>query len=223
MLIVITGGDANGRAEMRRHLVKGAIEELNVATLSAEELAAMAGTQTLTGESLSFFIRSVFSPGSKGEEGEKAEESSDVEDLRDALLEIAGGLATSTHTFIFEEEKLPVKIARELEKAGAKMETLEKAEKKEEFNVWGLSDALAARDRKNLWILLVQALRQGIKPENLAGVLAWKARTMLASARTPQDKARLEKMSRDIVVIYHDAHRGAGEMGLLLERFVLNV
>jgi len=220
MLIVIIGGDANERAERRRKLVRGPIEELDAAILSAEELAAMAGTQTLMGENLAFFIRSAFSPSKS--EGENAE-NSPTEDLSDALLEIAGGLAQSPHTFVFEEEKLPIKIARALEGAGAKLETLEKTEKKAEFNVFGLADALAQRDRKNLWLLLMKALREGIAPENIAGILAWKARTMLASSRAPAERARLEKTSRDLVVMYHDAHRGAGDLGLLLEKFALNI
>jgi len=220
MLFVITGGDATSRADMRRKLVRGAIEELDVAAISAEELAAMASTQTLTGETLTFLIRSAFSSG-KSEDG--AGDTSIAEDLGGALLEIAKGLAESPHTFVFDEEKLPVKIARELEAAGAKIETLEKAEKKTEFNVFGLADALAKRDRKTLWLLLMKALREGLAPENIAGVLAWKARTMLAASRAPDDREQLQKISRDIVVAYHDAHRGAGELGLLLERFVLNV
>ncbi len=220
MLIVIAGGDANGRADMRKKFVRGSVEELNTEVLSAEELAAMASTQTLTGETFAFLIRSAFFAG-KSEEGE--EESPKAKDFQDGLLEIAGGLAQSPHTFVFDEEKLPVKIARALEEAGAKIELLEKPEKKEEFNVFGLADALAKRDRKTLWLLLIKALRTGLAPENIAGVLAWKARTMLASARTPGDREWLQKVSRDLVVMYHDAHRGAGELGLLLEKFVLNV
>src|SRR3989344_645575 len=203
MLIVIAGGDANEGADMGKKFTQGSIEELDVETLSVEELAAMAGTQTLTGEVLAFLIRSAFSAG-KSEESEEA--SSKAKDFQDGLLEIAGGLAQSPHTFVFDEEKLPVKIARALEEAGAKTELLEKPEKKEEFNVFGLADALAKRDRKTLWLLLIKALRTGLAPENIAGVLAWKVSTMLATARTPDDRERLQKGSRELVMMYHDSH-----------------
>ncbi len=221
MLIVIVGGDANERAERRRELVRLPLQELDAARISVDELAAMAATQTLTGETLAFFVRGALSVEASAEE---REEFSPAEDLGEALLEIAGGLATSPHSFVFEEEKLPIKTVRSLEAAGAKLEALEKKKKEEEeFNIFGLADALGKRDRKILWLLLVQALRQGIAPENIAGVLAWKARTMLSSARTPADRDRLRKLSFEIVSMYHDAHRGAGDLGLLLERFALTL
>jgi len=31
------------------------------------------------------------------------------------------------------------------------------------------------------------------------------------------------KLSRDLVCLYHDSHRGAGELELLLERFALRL
>ena len=72
--------------------------------------------------------------------------------------------------------------------------------------------ALGAKDRKKLWLGLMQSFRAGEKAEAEAGLMAWKARQM-----------RDAKLSRELVVLYHDSHRGAGDLELLLERFVLSL
>lgn len=217
MMYLTVGGGPAERRSVREKLWKQALEEVDLAAMSAEELAARAGTMTLTGEAQGYLLRGAFS-SEKGEDGKSAV----PEEVRDALVEMAPGLAASAHTFIFEEEKLAAKLAERLAKAGAKVEELGVKEKKEApFNVFALGDALAKRDRKALWLLLTKALRQGLAPENLAGVLAWKARTILASARDARERERLAAVSRELVLMYHDSHRGAGELGLLLERFAL--
>lgn len=128
------------------------------------------------------------------------------------FLDLAEGLVESPHTFIFEEEKLLKAPTEKLKKAGAKIE-ITKTEKKEyRFDQFGLTGALASRDRKKLWLGLVRALREGEKPEAIAGLLAWKARQVKDS-----------NLSRELVWMYHDSHRGLGDLALLLERFALKL
>lgn len=213
MLIVIVGGEGATRAKTRHKYVKSGLEEL-APDFSMDELASLAGTPALFGGARSLFLRNALS--GKGEEERSAERAEE-------LLAMAKGLADSPHLFIIEEEKLLAKPLEKLKKAGATIETLEAPKKKQEFNVFAIGDALARGDRKNLWLLLTKALRSGLAPENIAGVLAWKARTMCASARSSAEKQKFEKLSRDLVVMYHESHRGAGDLGLLLERFALTV
>jgi len=166
---------------------KGRGEELKWENISADELATLASTPA------------VLSGALYGERGEE-------------FLELAKGLAASPHTFVFEEAKLLKAERTKLEKAGAEIEE-EKAPKKEwKFDQYGVAAALGARDKKKLWLSLVQAFRAGEKGEALAGLMAWKARTMRDAA-----------LSRAIVVLYHDSHRGAGDLELLLERFALKL
>ncbi len=109
-----------------------------------------------------------------------------------------------------------------LEKAGAKIEVV-KAEKKERgFDPFGLTFALGARDKKKLWLGLMQAFRAGEKPEAVAGLLHWKVRNELERASGTK-KEELSTISRRLVFMYHDSHRGAGDLELLLERFALNL
>ena len=179
-------------------------EELKWEAMSAEELATLASTPTLTGEARAFLLAGALA-GERGEE----------------FLELAEGLVESPHVFLFEEEKLLKAPLTTLEKAGANVRVL-KTEPKEKFNVFALAGALGSRDRKKLWLLLMEALRQGVSPEAIAGMLAWKARTACASARGAE-RELWGKLSRSLVVTYHEGHRGGGDLELLLERFALTL
>ena len=174
---------------------RGRGEELKWENLSVEELATLASTPALFGGAGTFVLPHVLYSERGGE-----------------FLELAKGLAESPHTFIFEEEKLLKRETGILEKAGAKIE-IAKTEKKEyTFDPFGLSFALGARDKKKLWLGLYRALRAGEKPEAIAGLLAWKARAMGDA-----------QLSREITFMYHDSHRGLGDLELLLERFALKL
>ncbi len=203
MLYVIAGGDAGMRTDKRRALTLR-FEELKWEGMSAEELATIASTPTLTGEKRAFMLA-----GALGS------------DRDEEFLALASGLAESPHVFLFEEEKLLKAPLVALERAGATVQVL-KAEPKEKFNAFALAGALGSRDRKKLWLLLMDAFRRGTSPEAVAGMLAWKARTACASARGAE-RAAWEKLSRSLVVMYHEGHRGGGELELLLERFALTL
>jgi hypothetical protein len=132
--------------------------------------------------------------------------------VREELLDFAEALAESPHTFIFEEEKLLKGPTSTLTKAGATIVESKVPKKEYRFDQFGVASALGARDRKALWLSLVAALRAGEKAEALGGLLAWKARQM-------QDAT----LSRKLTFLYHDSHRGAGDLELLLERFALTL
>jgi hypothetical protein len=186
MLLILVGGGKK----------KSGAEELKWESMSAQELSALATTPALFGGVRTF----AFAGAIAGERGEE-------------FLELAEALVESPHTFILEEEKLLKAPTEALKKAGAKIETVKKEEKKEyKFDQYGLTAALANKDRKQLWLRLMKALREGEKPEAVAGLLAWKARAM-----------RDAELSRKIVFMYHDSHRGAGELALLLEKFALKI
>lgn len=170
-------------------------EELKWENVSIEDVIMLASTQALFGGVRTF----VFSGALYGERGEE-------------FLKIVEELVGSPHTFVFEEEKLLKHETEVLTKAGAKIE-IKKVEKKEwKFDQFGIGAALGAHDKKKLWLGLTQALRAGEKPEALAGLLAWKARQMGD-----------HKLSRELTFMYHDSHRGAGDLELLLERFALKL
>lgn len=174
-------------------------EELKWEQMSGEELAMLASTAALFGGARTFVLENAIN-------SERQEE----------FLELAKGLAQSPHTFIFVEEKLLKAPTTALEKAGAKIEIAAKPAsaggRERGFDPFGLTYALESRDKKKLWLALTQSFRAGEKAEAVAGLLAWKARQMGDG-----------NLSRQLTFMYHDSHRGAGDLELLLERFALKL
>ena len=131
---------------------------------------------------------------------------------REDVLDMADALAESPHTFIFEEEKLLKAPMAALTKAGATIVEAKAPKKEFRFDQFGAAQALGARDKKALWLALMRAFDAGEKAEALGGLLCWKARQMKDAA-----------LSRQLTFLYHDSHRGAGDLELLLERFALRL
>jgi hypothetical protein len=169
-------------------------EELS-ADIGLEELGMLASTPALFGGARTFVISGALS-------GE----------MQDEFLDMAEALTESPHAFILEEEKLLKGPTTALTKAGANIVEAKAQKKEYRFDQFGVAQALGARDRKALWLALTQALRAGEKAEALGGLLAWKARQMNDA-----------NLSRTLTFLYHDSHRGAGDLELLLERFALTL
>lgn len=181
-------------------------EEIKWSDMGSEEFLALASTQSMFGGAQTFLLVGAINS-----------------ERQDEFLDMAEALVESPHTFIFEEEKLLKAPTTALEKAGAKIEVTKKAAAKERgFDPHGLTFALAARDKKKLWLGLTASLAAGEKPEAIAGLLHWKVKQELERA-TGAKREALINLSRQIVFMYHDSHRGAGSLELLLERFALRL
>jgi hypothetical protein len=113
-----------------------------------------------------------------------------------------------------------------------------------EFNIWALTDAIGARKKRDAWVLYQKALASGMAPEEVFYKLVWQAKTMLTAAKTksvaetdmkpyPYSKAKeflrnfkpgeVEKMSESLVLGYHAARRGEGEIEMLVEKTLLRL
>lgn len=113
-----------------------------------------------------------------------------------------------------------------------------------EFNIFALTDALGARQKKEAWILYQKALSAGLSAEEIFFKLVWQVKAMLLSSRTknvgetdlkpfPYSKAKsflknfksgeLEKLSENLVVSYTLARRGEGEVETLVEKILLSL
>ncbi len=170
-------------------------EELKWSEFTKEDLVGMASTEALFGGAQTFVLEGALN-SDQGEE----------------FVDLFEVFAESSHTFVFVEEKLLKAETDALKKVGAKIEIV-KAEKKEyRFDNFGVAEALGKRDKKALWLGLMQSFRAGEKAEAVAGLMVWKARQL-----------KNVSLSRDLVRLYHDSHRGAGDLELLLERFALKL
>ena len=96
-------------------------------------------------------------------------------DLKSFLAEFA----ESDNVFVFSEESITKPILKAFEKVNAIIEDFGKEEKTktESFNMFSLTDALGARDKKKLWLLFQEALKNG-SPEEIHGILFWQLKNL---------------------------------------------
>jgi len=159
------------------------------------------------------------------------------------LIQMAEALAASTQMFIIVDNNLTVVQLKPLKIYLNKVELFTK-DKANSFNTFALADALANRDKKTLWILLTEAVRNGLKAEEIIGMLWWQVKSLRLAAITtsakeagmkdfPYNKAKralrnfkpgeLENISHQLLVVYHEGHGGEKDIWVGLEEWVLGV
>lgn len=159
------------------------------------------------------------------------------------VLKTLPALAESSTHFILIEGKLSAPEKKKVLTSANTAHEIETAGKTE-FNIFALSDALLHRDKKTLWILLMQALRAGKTNEELVGMLFWQIKILRLVEKTSSaeeagqkpyvyqkakralslfKKGELDSLSRSLLVLYHDGHLGKSDMSLQLEKWVLGL
>jgi DNA polymerase III delta subunit len=168
---------------------------------------------------------------------------SENEEIFSEILASLDVLGESGNSFILIEEALNAANKRKIEASATKMHEVA-SEKKTAFNTFALCDALLLRDKKTLWLLLMEAWRSGATNEELVGILLWQIKILRLAERTGSaeeagqkafvygkakralakfKKGELDQMSRALLTIYHDGHLGKCDMSLALEKWVLQI
>lgn len=122
------------------------------------------------------------------------------------------------------------------------VEIIEKAGR--EFNIFPLTDAVGMRDKRNAWKIYEQALASGMVADEIFWRVMWGVKALLLTAKTNSAEEsglnpfvykksksflknwkveELEKLSESLVVGYHNARRGIGEMETMIEKILLNL
>ncbi len=151
-------------------------------------------------------------------------------------------LEKSEHNFILIEGGVTAAVKKKFSAHGACHESI--ALKEESFNTFSLTDALLLRDKKTLWLRLMEAMRAGVPAEEIIGVLFWQIKILRLVGKTKSaeeagqkpfvyDKAKralskfkdgeLEKLSRELIILYHEGHMGKADINLALEKWVLMI
>lgn len=149
-------------------------------------------------------------------------------------------LASSPHTFVVIEKKLLADVAKIFAEHAEKI-VLSKDGTATRFNAFALADALASKDKKTLWMLLLQAEQEGLTPEEIIGTLFWQLKSLRLAkiTKTAADadmkdftynKAKraaakftiedLQTLSERLLTVYHKGHLGS-DINLTLEQWVL--
>lgn len=151
-------------------------------------------------------------------------------------------LAESTNTFVIIESSIPKSRLADITKVAEDVFEFATTKKKgESFNIFSITDAFGARDKKNTWILYQDALAAGVAPEEVLNIIIWQVKNILLAAGTRSaeetglapfvyTKAKgysrnfkpeeLTSMSRTLATLFHEGHLGT-EVGPNLELFLL--
>lgn len=123
-------------------------------------------------------------------------------------------------------------------------EKLPVGKKQKFFPDFAFTDAISARNKKEAWIEYQREMASGLVAEQLFWSVAKQVRNLILAKRTKTaaeadlnpfvykklksgsekySQEELVQMSEDLVVGYHNARRGIGEIETLLEKFLLSL
>lgn len=160
----------------------------------------------------------------------------------DDIVSFAEDLKNSKNTFVCMYNK-SLTVQQKKLVAGIELVSCLSSKKSDpEFNTFALTDALVARDKKNLWVLYQKARKQGVSEQEIVPILVWQLKTMVLVAKTSvsesglkpfvynKTKKSLEKYSlseienlyTQFVSMYHGARRGS-VLHTDLERAILSL
>ncbi len=130
---------------------------------------------------------------------------------------------------VLEDSLLKVPL-EELKKHAKVFKSAEVSKGKDEkFNIFSITDAYGARDKKSAWVLMQQALRSGVAAEEVLNILIWQTKNLLFVKRETDprktglspfvyNKAKkysgnytlpeLQEISRSLTRLFHEGHLG---------------
>lgn len=162
-----------------------------------------------------------------------------AEEVKTALKE----MSESPNTFIILEEALLAPAKKSYGKWAAATEEFT-AQKNERFNTFAMAEALATKDKRQLWVLLQTARNAGLREEEIIGMLWWQLKSLRLAALTgsaaeagmkdfPYNKAKralgafaageVVALSQSLLELYHAGHAGQRDMDIALEQWVLTL
>lgn len=158
------------------------------------------------------------------------------------MLENTKNVGESENVFILIEEKIDASTLKKLEKVSEKVEE-HNAREQRPYNMFALTDALGERNKKKLWLLYTEALRDGKECEEIHGLFVWQVKSMILASTSanandagmkpfPYNKAKgyasnftreeLRALSQKLLDLLYESRR-TKDLGVELERFVLNI
>ncbi len=232
MLVVFSGNNTvETRSHAREYVLSEEEKGKSVRTVSSD--AYQAGELAASAQGASLF---------GGTECIVLDTLSENEEAFAELFTALPLLASSPHTFVVIEKKLLADAAKVFAEHAEKI-VLSKDGAATRFNAFALADALAAKDKKTLWMLLLRAQQEGLTPEEIIGTLFWQLKSLrLAKITTtaadadmkdfPYNKAKraaakftteeLQTLSERLLTVYHKGHLGS-DINLTLEQWVLSI
>lgn len=204
----------------------------------AEEVVRLDDTTATLSEIFSLVEQSSLFGGVKAVKCDQVLQS---EEVGEDVLKRIEALAKSSTIFVFLEDKILAEPLRTIKKYATEVEEYKLTEKKEAFNTFALADVFLMRDKKALWVLLMRAFKAEKTAEEIIGTLFWQMKSFMiieeggGTTLSPyvvgktkrQQKnfapGEMKRLTNQLLISYHEARRGKGDMETVLERFVLGV
>lgn len=228
MLHIYFGSDvsaARARAVTCAYETERAVVRIETETFVPQQITDAVTSVSLFGDSSTYII----------------DMPSQDEQMNREVLDCASAMAESSDTFIVIEGPLLAAPKKKwLSYATSHEECTREATVR--FDVFRLAEAFLLRDKKTLWMLLIDARRAGLSSEEIIGTLWWQLKTIRLAKVTvtaveagmkdyPYNKAKralrnfkdneLETLSASLLAVYHDGHGGVRDIDLGLEEWVL--
>lgn len=157
-------------------------------------------------------------------------------EAKETLTDFLDLMKESQNIFIILEGKVTADMKKAFEKYAEKIVVSDIVDTgpKKEFNIFALGAALGSRDHFRAWKIYREAIDGGTAPEGIVGMLFWKVKTMIVDAGGvgisssasrmvgKYTKDELYNLAEKLVTIYHDSHRGVGDMEGSIERLLLS-
>lgn len=141
-----------------------------------------------------------------------------------------GEMAQGETVFVILEDGLLKATLEELKRHAKVLKTVDLPKGKDDkFNIFSITDAYGARDKKITWVLMEQALRSGVTAEEILNTLIWQTKNLLFVKRETDprktglspfvyEKAKkysanyslpeLQDISRSLTKLFHEGHLG---------------
>ena len=154
-------------------------------------------------------------------------------EIKEQFVDKLKEIRESANIFIISEGKIDKLTATKIEKKAEKTVVFDlsdkqemeiKMKKEEGMNIFEIANALGNKDKKSLWIIYRQLIEEGKVPEEIHGVLFWKAKTILLSGGSHVWKEKeLYDLLDSLITVYHEARRGVHELETGLESLLVNI
>ncbi len=158
----------------------------------------------------------------------------------EALVENGEAMVSSPNIFILQESDITEPRRKKLEAIGFNISKNTTNTKKFSNEIFALSDAIYARDKKVSWVVY-QNLSEKFAVEEIHGTVLWAIKMMrvyphadvlyikpfVASNANRASKkytpTEIDNMHRQLVHMYHDAHNGKIDFNISLESWLLSL
>ena len=112
-------------------------------------------------------------------------------DLKEFVLNNLEEFKNSDSAFIFSEEKITPIEAKKIKEFSTKFEEFKKSETRPE-NLFGISDFLQKKDKKNLWTFYQENIQKGTDADSLYNIIFWSMKALALAEKFSEEESGLK-------------------------------